>query len=160
MNSLYQISLRNDSQESALVLRIFTKYAEWDRLADKFGMLSLSREVFREILNATDANELVEAAGQLGSRTPKAGILFWFKKANVETFLEGLQNLFRYGRTAECEVKVDGTDHVVIIRHELGLKWSEFLKSYLDAGAKTVLGIQAQFDVTPSLLSMSFKAET
>jgi hypothetical protein len=151
--------LKKDAREkgtnlNALTSSVLSKYAAWDRLAMKFGMLSLSVEVFRGILETTDERMLVRAARRLGARTAKAGILFWFNKLDEETFLSGVSTLFKYGRTGECEIKQKDGSHVIVIRHDLGVKWSEFLVAYLDSAAKTVLNEHPQFDSTPSVISM------
>ncbi len=117
--------------------------------------LSLGPDLlFKGILDSTDEAKLLNAASRLGSRTPKAGILFWFKEANCQTFLAGLSNLFKYGRIGECEIKTSPSQHVVVVRHELGLRWSKFLQNYLDAAAASVLSIKPAFEVTPSMVSM------
>jgi len=161
--SLYE-TLKEDAKEkgsnlNALASRVLTRYVEWDRYADRFGIISFSREVFKGILDTTEPEDLFRTARRLGTRTPKAGILFWFKEASTETFLAGLSNLFRYGRMGECEIKTSGNENVVIIRHDLGTKWSRFLQNYLDSAAQTVLSTRPEFDATPSLVSMRFRSK-
>jgi hypothetical protein len=41
-----------------LMTSIFTKYAEWDRYSDKFGFVSVGKELFTAILEAADQTQL------------------------------------------------------------------------------------------------------
>ncbi len=117
-------------------------------------MISFSKEVFKGILETAEPGKLFKAAREFGSRTPKAGILFWFKEATPQTFLAGLSNLFKYGGIGEAETKTGSSQHVIVIRHDLGMKWSKFLRNYLEAAAESVLSTRPKFDVSSSHVSM------
>ncbi|MDQ5870552.1 MAG: hypothetical protein M3530_12625, partial [Thermoproteota archaeon] len=43
---------------NTLVSTIFTKYAEWDRFAEKYGFMYLSREFFNLVLQTVDVEKL------------------------------------------------------------------------------------------------------
>ena len=148
-------ALENGTNLNALASGVLARYAAWDRYAEKFGMLSLSVEVFRGILETTDDKRLIQAAKRFGARTAKAGIFFWFKKLDEEAFIAGLFNLFKYGRIGKCEIEHQESEYLIVIRHDLGRKWSAFLTAYLDSAAATVLGVHAKFDSTPGVVIMS-----
>ena len=38
---------------------LLKKYVEWDKYADRFGYVTLTRESLRRILQATDDNKLI-----------------------------------------------------------------------------------------------------
>ena len=72
---------------NSLLTSIITKYAEWDRYAEKFGLISLTRADSRSILEAIDDNKLSQIGKDLGKRAFKEFLMIWFKKTDVEKVL-------------------------------------------------------------------------
>lgn len=133
---------------NALAASIFTKYAEWDRYSERFGFVSVGKELFSAILDATDEQRLEKIGDDLGAQLPKQFILFWFKKLNVETFLGYISLVSRYGGLAKCDFEVQGREYTLTALHDLGSKWSIFLKHFFASGLSSTLNIVAEFDTT------------
>jgi hypothetical protein len=133
---------------NALLTSIFTKYAEWDRYSERFGFISIGKELFSAILEAGDQQKLEKIGRDLGVELPKQFILFWFKKLNVETFLNYITLVSRYGGIAKCDIEVHGRDYTVSTLHDLGPKWSIFLRHFIDSGLRSTLGIVGEFHAT------------
>jgi hypothetical protein len=141
---------------NTLVNLILARYAEWDRFTDRYTFITVTREGFNQVIQALDENTLINIGQDLGSRLPKDFVVFWFKKLNIETFL-AYQSLFcRYGRTADVETKVEGREYAISFHHELGEKWSKYLRAYLSSAMKTLFGIVPEFDLTKSSVIMTF----
>ena len=83
------------------------KYVEWDKYADRFGCITLTRESLRRILHATDENELIESAQDYGSTVPKEFLMFWFKELNIGSVLSALSLRCKSANVAEYQLKVD-----------------------------------------------------
>ena len=141
---------------NALVNSIFTKYSQWDRYAEKFGFVSVGKDLFSSVLGAADEDKLAKIADDLGRQLPKQFILFWFKKLNIENFLAYISLISRYGGIAKCETQVDWRESTVTVLHELGPRWSIFMEHFIDQGLRTCLGITAEFDTTKNSLVARF----
>ncbi|MFQ5920211.1 MAG: hypothetical protein ACE5I4_09260, partial [Thermoplasmata archaeon] len=50
---------------NALVSSILTKYAEWDRYADRFGFVTITRNGFRTYVEAIEEEKLTEIGEEL-----------------------------------------------------------------------------------------------
>ncbi len=143
---------------NALITSILTKYAEWDRFTEKFGYVNISKELFCSVLSAADDEKLTEAAAELGMRLPKEIILFFFKELNVDTFLAYMTLTCKYGHIAENEVETRGRNYTVTIHHDLGDKWSNYLRHFIGQTMNNQLGIMPQFDVIKNSLVTRFTA--
>src|SRR5215471_14455733 len=78
--------LRKDAKSkritvNALISSIMTKYAEWDRYNERFGVISIKRDAFRSILRMIEDDKLTRVSKEIGTQIPKQFILFWFKKS-------------------------------------------------------------------------------
>jgi len=143
---------------NALLTTILTKYAEWDRYTERFGYMTISKDLFTSVLGAADDAKLTQAALELGQRLPKEVILFFFRELNVDTFLAYMTLTCKYGNIAENEVETHGRNYTVTIHHDLGEKWSNYLSSFIGQTMKNQLGITPQFDVIKNSFVTRFTA--
>lgn len=58
-NALKSISKERGISVNTFVSMLLKKYVEWDKYADRFGYVTLTRESLRRILQATDDNKLI-----------------------------------------------------------------------------------------------------
>lgn len=92
-NALETISKERGLSVNSFVSTLLKKYVEWDKYADRFGYVTLTRESLRRILNATDDNKLIESAQDYGSTVPKEFLMFWFKELNIDSVLTALSKV-------------------------------------------------------------------
>lgn len=141
---------------NALMSSIMTKYAEWDRYNERFGVISIKRDAFRSILGMIEDDKIIRVSKEIGTQIPKQFILFWFKKTNLETYLEYMSLVCRYAEFAQYEVDTDGTNYTMTLLHDLDEKWSLFLKNWIEQGMKTTIGIIPLFDVSKNSVIVRF----
>jgi hypothetical protein len=144
---------------NALVSMIFTKYANWDRYAERFGYVSVTHETLRFLLSSVDMERLASAAQESGAQVPKEAVMFWFKKMDINTFLSYLENVCRYAGQAEYDCQSSGGDYTITLRHEFGMKWSYWLKYSLDAALRKTLSIIAQFEIAEGEVVCKFSTQ-
>jgi hypothetical protein len=143
---------------NALLTSILTKYAEWDRYTERFGYITISKDLFTSVLEAADDARLTQAALELGARLTKEVILFFFKELNIDTFLTYMTLTCKYGHIAENEVETHGRDYTVTIHHDLGEKWSNYLISLVGQTMKNQLGITPKLEVIKNSIVTRFTA--
>jgi len=142
---------------NGLISTILTKYSEWDRFAEKFGFVSLTGELFRSLLEATDEEKLRRTAEELGSELAKEVMLFWFKELSLESFLAYLSNICRYGNLGEFELQVAGGSYMISGHHEYGERWSMFLERFLREAMRSGLSINPQVDHSKNQVILRFQ---
>ena len=83
-----------------------------------------------------------------GEIIPRDTILFWKKTLNFETVLEYIEKIIcRYGFLGTYDETNQNEKRIIVIRHRLGKKGSEFLHGYLKATLKTTLNLDSKFDL-------------
>ena len=133
---------------NTFITSVLTKFVEWDRLADKFGMISLPDEVLMAIIDALDDTQIEKIAKECGSRTPRAVMEFWFSRVTPETFLSYLSLRSTYQHFVNHEVVTDEDGQLVITaRHEHGRKWSVWSCHYLAEAIKTNFGVISRLEI-------------
>jgi hypothetical protein len=143
---------------NALIGSIMTKYAEMDSYNERYDTITLKQESFRSILQVVEDDELAQVAKEIGSLIPKQFLLFWFKRSDLETYLRYLSLVCRYNGFGEYEVDIsdDRTNYTITLIHNMGEKWSNFLKYWLEQGMKTTTGIIAKIDISKNTVVARF----
>jgi hypothetical protein len=137
---------------NSLLTSIITKYAEWDRYAEK-GLVSLTRADSRSILESIDDNKLSQIGKDLGKRAFKEFLMIWFKKIDVEKVLEGISLWCKYAGIAEYDLETDGRNYTITLHHEIGEKWSNLIGHLISQ----VVGLpNAMLDFTNNLIIIKF----
>jgi hypothetical protein len=140
---------------NALVSLVFTKFVNWDRLTSRFEFIEISKGLFRSILDLMGARELEEAAGT-GSRFRREAYMFWFGDITIESYLRFLSYTCTFGRHAEFECQANERDYTITLRHDLGLKWSNWLRFSHRMTLKDLFNIDAQFEVSDTAVIIRF----
>ena len=110
-------------------------------------MITFRHETLRAILEATEDEVLVRKAREIGAKIPREFLMFWFKKTDLESYLRYLELLCNYGGFARYELEVDGRSYVITLLHNMGGKWSLFLKYVIEEGILSTIGIMPRFEV-------------
>ena len=154
---LRQDAERNRLSFNSYISKLMTRYSEWDRFNERWGAISIRKEAFKSIIEAIESDKLVDVAKEIGSHIPKEFIVFWFKKINLETYFEYLSLVCHYAKFAECEIGIDGNDYTIILSHDIGQKWSDFLGIWLTEGLKVTLGVLPKIDITKNSVVVRFR---
>jgi hypothetical protein len=141
---------------NALLAAIIKKYAEWDRYAEKFGCVVSPRSFFRDLIEAAEEEKLRKHAGELFSGIFRAALLLWFGKVETKSYLEMLSLMSKYSGFFSQEVETDGRNYRMTFRHDLGERWSTFIRHGACEGVKSTLGIIPQSETSDNSVVVSF----
>jgi hypothetical protein len=158
-DALEQDADENGISVNSLINKTLKKYVEWDRHADRFGFISIDAETFRSILNEVEDKNLESIATTLGDTLPKSHVLFWFKKISIETILKTFSLLGKYSGGFVTEIDFREGDCVVTLRHQLGQKWSVFLRYLLIQSFRSSLPGSPQTEIADDLTVITFRMD-
>ena len=142
---------------NALVASILTKYSQWDRYADKFGLVTITRAGLRAMIEGLDEESAEKVARETGAQNPREMTLFWFKKHSLDTFLSYLNIMCRYGRVGEYEVEMDGRNCTILFHHGLGLNVSKYHGYFFTEAIREIVGVPVRTEAGRNTLVLRFQ---
>ena len=154
--------LRRDAESrgisiSSLVSEIFTKYSEWDRLANKFGVVTLSRGAFRGMWEIAGKEKAVSIGREGGSRVATEVAHFWFKRLNTGTFLNLIELFGKYTKIFEYEVESrDGREYTITVHHEINDAYSVYLENWFQSAIEAFIGVKPKTKVSRNSVVVTF----
>jgi hypothetical protein len=143
---------------NALVTSILSRYAEWDRFGEKFGLVTITKAGYVAMLDAIPDDALDELAKRNGAQNPRDVALFWFKRLGLDGFLSYLNLISRYGRTFEVETDRQGSEVTLLFHHDLGPKQSRFLLHFMSEAIHAVVGVYPRGQLGRNSVVLKFRA--
>ena len=131
---------------SALVVSILTKFAEFDRFANKFGFVTVPRSNYYRMIEAMD-EQTYSKASDVAPATLLEMVRFWFGRVNANTICDFAETTGKYAGTTRCQVKRSNGEYSITFQHELGPKFSNILNRIFQDSLST-LGIRPETEVT------------
>lgn len=147
---------RHGVSENALVEGILARNLETDSLAQAFDYVVISKDTFMPILHMAHADGLERIGAERGKKA-FALAKELFESNNLELdFARYLSDVL--GEQAQW-FRVEGNlirPERVTLQHGLGVKWSEFLRSYLSSAYEVVSRDKLELAITGDYVGIRF----
>ena len=133
---LYDVVSEDANSESVgfntVLTRILRKYVEWDRLASKFGTITISREGFVGFLALANDEELDRLGSSFAKRIVE-GSEFWFQASHLGSWLSLFNLMAKHGGLGVIRVTGSGKEKTIHLRHDLQISGSKFFAATIRA---------------------------
>jgi len=141
---LRQIASTDRVSINFLINQALRRFVEWDYYADRFGFAVSPTPrwtVFARLLSFTSDQEAAQLGRWAARNVAKEFTVFWFKEFSVRTALKSLELLgSRFARRFEYVHNTSGKEHVVILNHGMGRKWSIYYEYLVRTVFEELLG--------------------
>ena len=153
-------SVRRDSVDEGFTLnslanRQFMQYTEWDRLEAKIGFMTVRHRFFRAMLAKLSDEEVAAIGREQGPSEAREYILLRWTTVTLEHFISFVENYARFATQFQLEHHETG-EHVLILVHPLGEKWSIYLEAFMTAALDSLFGIRPRIQRTDESLALTF----
>ena len=140
LEALSADAAENGTTVTDLLVTILTRYIEFERQAKKFGMVTVSRNTFKALLDSLPDEKIREVA-LAQSVGVEEFVDFWFKKRDVNSVLATLNVASKYQRVFEYTASRNEQAMTITIRSDLGQKFIHFIRTAWEKGITSTLGI-------------------
>ena len=156
--------LRKEAKEKQISLnslmgQIAFQHLDWHAHSIKAGFITVRRGKIMKMLEKISEKDIVEIAEYIAKRESKDFIMMLRNEYNITSALEVIETWIKIaGYSYRHEVR--GSEHSFIIQHNMGKKWSLYLKEqyrfiFEDFGLPRI-----DFDVSETMLSFKVNMDT
>ncbi len=133
--NIYEI-IQADAQSegvsfNAVVTRILRRHVEWERVFGNIGLVSVPRDLAIEFLDSVDKKE-IERISRI-QITKQIIEMSEFLESGPDKWLNILNLFCKYGGLGSLQIKENGSELAIHLRHGLGPVASKMLASVLDS---------------------------
>ncbi len=140
---------------NALVNMILKRYSEFTRFLSKIDLVVINRELLKSLFDSYPDEDIFGLGVSAGEIIPRDTILFWKKTLTFETVLEYINKIIcRYGFLGTYDETNQNGKRIIVIRHRLGKKGSQFIHGYLKSTLKNTLNLDSSFELTESSVKL------
>jgi hypothetical protein len=104
-----------------LLVSILTRYAGYDRLAEKFGFIVINKGLLGVMLDALPDERVKEIAISQSEAILEIAE-FWFKKKDLDAVLASIDLFSKYMRRFEYTTSRNENEQVITMRSDMGRK--------------------------------------
>jgi len=115
-------SMEKNISQNVLVKQILEKHVQWDRYADKIGMIPIPKNILNELgkeMGGKDIDNILKVILPM----IKESVLFMKGKYDLKRCIETLEDYMK-ASGMKSDHRIEGELHHFIVQHELGIKWS------------------------------------
>ena len=135
---------------NVLANNILHNYVKWDKDAKQAGFIPVTKDLLTALLQRIDDKEITEIVNQT-KNIIKAQIIFMEKRYELWAVLDWLET--RCKVSGFSEKKFYENDRLTcIIQHDLGWKWSLYVKTLIEVVLEDVVKEKIDFDVSTSMV--------
>ena len=156
VENLREEAVEEEISLNVLANRIFRRYVEWERDAQKAGFIPITRGLLMVLIDEIDDKRIEELVRKVGKVVAKQEILYMESNYDLDSFLKWLEARNKISGFAQKHA-VNGKNHEFIIQHDLNMKWSLYLKTLFEVILEDVYKKKIDFELTPA--TVVFKLE-
>jgi hypothetical protein len=146
MKGLEQEAKKQGATVNGLVCRILRNYIRIDSKVNQIGAITFFRNDFIELLNALDEEKISELGTRLGTSTPKEVMLLLFGELSIDAFRQFLVLFFSGYLSWASLYEIEDEDYLEMrAGHNMGSKWSLFVKNYIESALVSIFNIKPEF---------------
>ncbi len=152
--------LRNEASSqrislNVLVNQVLNRHTEWDVYAQKMGMLSMGKGIYRALLASADERLLMEK-GKLAGLKLRDFLMFKYRRADLESFLDLISNMKHEFGIGEIEISRQGPSVMLMLHHDFGRSHSIFFASIADTAIQSLTGMKPRLQLTDDSVVAEF----
>ena len=127
IDNLHALSEKERVSVNVLANKALRRYVEYDVLAERFGLITISKGLLKDLFALTTEEQARELGRKSGHEAGPAFVTFWYKKFDLENTIKAIgKATSEYGRNFSFDSSFDGKTHVLVMRHESGKNASAY----------------------------------
>ncbi|WP_148701563.1 hypothetical protein [Candidatus Nitrososphaera evergladensis] len=152
--------LRTDAELEGVSLnnyaaKIFSNHVQWERYERKVGLLPMTEAFLKETLGQLTDEQVINLAQKIEKQKFKNILAFMKDSHDVADFVELIRTWLNVSWMQQNVELRNGT-YQFKIQHNLGSKWSLYVKTLIAELAQDVLGKKAVIKTMAETISFSF----
>lgn len=131
IHRLRDLSKVQEVSTNTLVNQALKRFIDWDVYLPRSGFVILSKPVLKKLFDGMDEKSVVEIASTIGKEGIEDIALFMRGKVELTSFISWYEILM-INSSVQISHLVDSGFHNMVLKHDLGKKWSLYQKTILE----------------------------
>ena len=138
---------------------IFSQHYDWEKKAKEFGFMAVHKPVFMRLIEELDDKTLARIGREVVPTSFEEMAEFWFQESTPDKILDVIAARFKFDTLRRAKITKEGDTYTVVLRHELGPKWSIIAESAARELTKRFFHVEPRIKRGDSVVTVRFKAD-
>jgi hypothetical protein len=156
-HSLENEAVDESTTVNALINSIIRRHFEWDKKAEETGFTSIHRSVLKAIIEELDDEALLRIGRDVVPGWFKDMAEYWFQDSSPDRILDTINLRFKFNPLMRVRITREGDKYTVVLRHDLGPKWSILAEGAARELTRKYFHVEAQISRGESVVTGRFK---
>jgi hypothetical protein len=156
--SLEKEAAEEGTTVNALVNSITRQHYEWDKKAFETGFTSIHKTVLKALVEGLDEKTLARIGREVVSLWFEEMANYWFQDSSPDHILDAIRTRFKFNPLMRVEITKKGDEYTVVLRHDLGPKWSILVEATARELTRKFFHTEPQISRGESIVTGRFKA--
>lgn len=143
---------------NALVLKLLSNHLQWGRYERKVGLLPMTKPFVKYAVSKMTEEEIINMAQKIEKETVTNILIFTKGHHSTTEFIEILRSWLNVA-WMQHYIEIDKDHYVFKIQHDLGNKWSLYVKTMVYGLAHDVLVKKVDIKITASTITLIFPTD-
>jgi hypothetical protein len=141
---------------NSFVIKIFANHIQWEKYERKVGLLPMTRTFLKEGINQLSEQQIADLAQRTEKETFKNILAFMKESHSTEDFIYILRTWLTVS-WMQLNIEKRNGSFRFHIQHDLGIKWSLYVKILVSELSEDILNKKVQVKITDSTISLVFQ---
>jgi len=142
---------------NALINSIVSRHFNWDERVEQFGFVAVPKSVFMSLIEGLDDKTLARIGREVVPASYEEMAEFWFQDSTPDKILDAISLRFRFNTSMRATITKEGDVYTVVLRHDLGPKWSIVAESAARELTKRYFHVKPRISRGESIVTGRFK---
>lgn len=142
---------------NADVNSIISKHFNWDKRLGEFGFVTVAKSTFVRLVEELDDETLARIGREVVPPLYEEMAELWFQDSAPEKILDAINLRFKFDPLMRAKITKEGDVYTLVLRHDLGPKWSILAESTCQEIAKQLFHAEPQITRGASIVTARFK---
>ena len=146
IKGLEEEAKRQGATVNGLACRVLKNYVKIRAKLEPFGIVCMAKSDIIEIINSLDEDAVAKLASKIGGLIAKEMIIQLYGDLSLENFKQFLETVIcSFGDWASYTEEVKEGYLEIRLGHNMGQKWSVFMRNYIDSALMVITGKKTEF---------------
>jgi len=146
IKGLEEEAKRQGATVNGLAYRVLKNYVKIRAKLEPFGIVCMAKSDIIEIINSLDEDTVAKLASKIGGLIAKEIIIQLYGDLSLENFRQFLEAVIcSFGDWASYTEEVKEGVLEIRLGHNMGQKWSVFMRNYIDSALMAITGKKTEF---------------
>jgi len=155
---LRELAKQRQTSVNSLAESALAKFVDFDSHTGEFDYVTVKKAFLAKVLEFLSDEEASELGGWAASGPGSETVRYYYPKADLDALLSTYRKIGGgYARMFTFRHEAEGSQHTIMVTHNMGMKWSLFYEANMKTLFEKALGVKLVTELSDNMVTARFR---